>query len=216
MIRELPYFTIGDSYGSNQDWLTDPIMKLGGCGAVTACDLCIYLAKYYGAKSLVPFDVDKLDKKTYIAFAQKMKSYLHPRWKGINTLEAWMDSFQRYLDDCAEASGQSPIAGMRPVHKEILWPDAGKAITAQIDAGMPLPTMILHHQDKRFEDYEWHWFLLNGYTRTDDGHILVKAVTYSEARWLPLDKLWLTGRDLEDGGVVLLDRSASFAHAVTA
>lgn len=40
--KELKYFTIEDSFGGNQDWFTDPMMNRGGCGAVTACDTCMY------------------------------------------------------------------------------------------------------------------------------------------------------------------------------
>lgn len=206
MIRELPYFEIDGSYGGNQDWLTDPMMNLGGCGALAACDICIYLAKYYGAKSLVPFPVEELDKKKYMDFSSIMKPYLHPRWMGINKLETWMDGFQDYLDDRNELTGESPIIGMRAVHKAIAWPEAGERIVEQIDKGMPLPIMILHHHDKQFSEYEWHWFIINGYNKSDDGHILLKAATYGQYEWLPLEKLWITGRDLEDGGVVLIDK----------
>lgn len=30
MKKELPYFSIGDSFGGNQDWFRDPMMHLGG------------------------------------------------------------------------------------------------------------------------------------------------------------------------------------------
>ena len=43
MQKELDYFTIEHSYGGNQDWFWDPMMKIGGCAALTACDSCIYL-----------------------------------------------------------------------------------------------------------------------------------------------------------------------------
>ena len=208
MEKELPWFDIEGTYGGNQDWLKDPMMHLGGCGALAACDLCIYLAKYYGETSLVPFsdeELDKLSKERYIEFSNIMKPYLHPRWKGINTLEAWMDGFQKYLDDRTAETGESPILCLRALHKGLRWPLAGDRIMEQLDKGIPLPIMILHHDDKQFHEYEWHWFILNGYRKNDEGFIDVKAVTYGEAEWLPLDKLWDTGRDLEDGGVVLID-----------
>ena len=46
--KELKSFYIGDSYGGNQQWFKSFMMRLGGCGAQTACDACIYFAKNFG------------------------------------------------------------------------------------------------------------------------------------------------------------------------
>ena len=46
MKRELEYFRIGGSWGGNQSWFFDFMMRIGGCGAVTACDCCIYSVSY--------------------------------------------------------------------------------------------------------------------------------------------------------------------------
>lgn len=60
----------------------------------------------------------------------------------------------------------------------------------QIDSGMPAAFLLLHHQAAELSDYEWHWFLLTGYQRTEDG-FLVKAVTYGEYQWLDFGQLWI-------------------------
>lgn len=36
---------------------------------------------------------------------------------------------------------------------------------------------MLHHNNPNFKFYDWHWFLLTGYTEFD-GDFMVKAVTY--------------------------------------
>lgn len=54
MKHELPYFYIGSAYGGNQDWLTDRMMNLGGCAAVTACDSSIYFTRYKDAQGSIP------------------------------------------------------------------------------------------------------------------------------------------------------------------
>ena len=54
MKKELDYFMIDGEFGGNQDWFTNIVMNVGGCGAATACDSCIYLAKYRGMKELYP------------------------------------------------------------------------------------------------------------------------------------------------------------------
>ena len=52
---------IDGEFGGNQDWFTNIVMNVGGCGAATACDSCIYLAKYKGMKKLYPFDLEQMD-----------------------------------------------------------------------------------------------------------------------------------------------------------
>ena len=65
MKKELDYFRIGNTYGGNQDWFPDFMMKIGGCAALTACDSCICLDLYKGT-TLYPFDKQRLTKKDYI------------------------------------------------------------------------------------------------------------------------------------------------------
>ena len=67
MKKELDYFMIDGEFGGNQDWFTNIVMNVGGCGAATACDSCIYLAKYKGMKELYPFDLEQMDKEAYKA-----------------------------------------------------------------------------------------------------------------------------------------------------
>ena len=73
MKHELPYFYIGSAYGGNQDWLTDRMMNLGGCAAVTACDSSIYFTRYKDAKASIPTRPKTWLKRDYIAFTNVMK-----------------------------------------------------------------------------------------------------------------------------------------------
>ncbi|MDE6895729.1 MAG: hypothetical protein K2P43_06050, partial [Lachnospiraceae bacterium] len=52
-------------YGGCQDWFTDPMMKMGGCAAIAACESCIYFDLHYGTK-LYPFEKNRLGRKDYI------------------------------------------------------------------------------------------------------------------------------------------------------
>lgn len=70
MKKELEYFMIDGEFGGNQDWFTNIVMNVGGCGAATACDSCIYLAKYKEMKKLYPFDLEQMDKEAYKKFSQ--------------------------------------------------------------------------------------------------------------------------------------------------
>ena len=63
MKNELDYIQIEDGLGGNQDWFPEWDMYHGGCAAVTACDLCIYLALREDAASLYPYDLRHLNRR---------------------------------------------------------------------------------------------------------------------------------------------------------
>ncbi len=196
MRTELNYFHIGDAEGGSQDWFTDPMMKLGGCAAVCACDTCIYLTRMRWLTGVYPFDAEQLTKDDFVEFSKIMKPYLRPRWAGVNKTEIYVDGLGRYLRDCGEKRiAMESLSGERPVE------EAQAALIRQIDAGLPVPCLILNHGNKAFSDYEWHWFMLTGYD-TDAEDCLVKAVTYGAGTWLSLAGLWDTGRTPR-GGLVL-------------
>ena len=50
--NELNYFQVDGSYGGNQDWFPESSMRDGGCGAVAACESCIYFARQAGKSDL--------------------------------------------------------------------------------------------------------------------------------------------------------------------
>ncbi len=196
--RELEYFQIEDCYGGCQDWFLRPMMKLGGCGAATACDLCIYFDMYKGTKGLYPFSADRLTKSDYIKFSDIMRPYLSPRWSGIDRLDIYIDGFGAYLRDRGNtAITMEGFDGYRELKS------AEAAIRGRIDAGFPIPCLTLHHKNVNMKDYEWHWYLLTGYSCFSDV-FMVKAVTYGSWQWLDLDMLWNTGCERR-GGLVLID-----------
>lgn len=195
MRKELPHFQIGSAYGGSQDWFTDKMMYLGGCGAVTACESFLYFDLYRGT-SLYPFDKNNLTRKDYIAFAGRMKPYLRPRWGGIDRLDIFMEGAGIYLRDAgARGITMEGLEGTQPAAL------ARTRVMEQIDAGYPIPYLNLHHRDPSLKDYEWHWFLLNGYEQFQDA-LMVKAVTYGSWRWLDFDILWNTGHTRR-GGMIL-------------
>lgn len=159
MKKELEYFRIEEAYGGDQEWFLDPMMRIGGCAAVTACDSCIYFDLYKGTK-LYPYEKKQLTKKEYRRFGMRMKPYLRPRWSGIDTLEIYMEGFQKYLaDQGCTAIRMLPFSGSRSVS------EAKEVVKEQIDRRFPVPCLVLNHQNRAFKDYEWHWFLLTGYAR---------------------------------------------------
>ncbi len=213
-MKELPYFYIDGLVGGNQDWFLDPWMHLGGCGALTACDLCLQQAIYGGARGLYPYDLpdspDHLLRRDYVHFGMRMKRYLRPRHMGINKTSLFVEGFQNYLADCGETGWRfDALQGSAPVS------EAAAAVIERIDAGVPVPFLTLMHRDPKFEDFNWHWYIVAGYRIDTDraggtsgpdsacAGISVKAITYGEETWLPLDELWNTGYE-ERGGIVLV------------
>ena len=230
MKHELEHFQIGDSYGGNQDWFPTFMMRIGGCGAETACDSSLYFALHRGLTGLAPADAAQ-SKEAYIRFAYEMRPYLSPRPSGIDRLDIYMGGYAQYLQDHGETRlTMTPLDGSEP------YEAARAAVIRQIDQGLPIPTLILNHRNPSLRDYVWHWFLINGYDepeseqseekpgvnpdetlrKTPDDNrkaepeapFLVKAVTYSSYAWLNLRALWTTGHD-KKGGFVLyhLDES---------
>ena len=196
MKHELEHFYIGDSYGGNQDWFPTFMMRIGGCGAETACDSSIYFALHTGLTSIAPENVKELNKDGYIQFAYEMKPYLSPRVSGIDRLEIYIDGYAQYLRDRGETH-----LSMTPLHGTEPYSAAKEAVVQQIDQGYPIPMLVLNHRNKKLRDYVWHWFLLNGYEDSEEV-FMVKAVTYSEYEWLDLSELWDTGHERR-GGLVL-------------
>lgn len=198
MKRELGHFMIGPSYGGNQDWFRTYMMRLGGCGAETACDSSLYFAIHKGVEGIYPFDLSNLSRDDYVEFAHMMEKYLKPRMTGINRAEIWIEGYTKYLNDRAVTGISMDILdGNEP------YETAEAVIRKQIDAGYPVPTLILNHKDKDLKDYVWHWFLINGYEETEDT-LMVRTVTYSWYEWLDLRRLWESGYSSK-GGLVLYD-----------
>ena len=175
-------------------------MHVGGCGAATACDTCIYLALRKGMKGLYPGDAGCLTKQAYKEFSMKMKPYLKPRTGGIDRLETYIEGYARYLADLGNEDGRS--LHMEPLHGETDVEEAKAAVRRQIDKGLPVPYLLLYHKDKKqFGDFTWHWFLLTGYQERE-GRFYVTAATYGAATRLDFEEMWDTGYE-KKGGMVL-------------
>ena len=58
MKQILDYFSIDGAVGGNQDWFSESSMRDGGCGAVAACESCIYFARQTGKKDLYPYETE--------------------------------------------------------------------------------------------------------------------------------------------------------------
>lgn len=195
MKRILPYFTIDGAVGGSQDWFTNVVMHIGGCAAATACDSCIYLALRRGMEHLYPYNIHELDRKSYVDFSMKMKSYLRPRVNGVNRLYMFREGFGRYLEDIGEKNLK-----MEELSGDESLEAAEQFVREHIDAGMPVPYLMLRHRKAYYKDFVWHWFLCYGYEERQDG-MWIRVATYGEASEFSLRDLWDTGYE-EKGGMI--------------
>ena len=188
MKKELEYFMIDGEFGGNQDWFTNIVMNVGGCGAATACDSCIYLAKYKGMKKLYPFDLEQMDKEAYKKFSQIMKPYIRPRVQGVKKPEWYIEGLAKYISDVNEKYGTDYQIDMEK------FDGTGTAEEAE--------KIICEHVEK-YKDFIWHWFLVVGYEKNEQG-MWIDVATYGEKVRLDLMELWKTGCE-EKGGIVIYE-----------
>lgn len=190
---ELDYFSIEGSLGWNQNLFSDRMMYFGGCAAVTACDLSIYLARTKGITELYPYDAQNLTREDYLAFSKVMKGYLGPRWMGIDTLGLYSSGLRSYWQDVGANS-----LTLEEADGTLSWIEAGELIQEQIDAGIIVPFLLLRHKNRALKDYHWHWFNVAGYEQRQ-GEFFVKAVSYGSFRWMDFQDLWDTGHKRKGG-----------------
>ena len=195
---ENAHFYIDGEYGGNQDRLRDPLMRMGGCGALTACDLCIDLALHHTVSTLYPGDPAQIRRTDYAKFTKIMKPYLHPRLQGINTTQLWIDGFSAYLQDRGEH--RIILTGMDQADTPI--ETAANAIARQLAANIPVPFLLLRTDKPALKDFNWHWFLLTG-CRGSGGDMQVQTATYGERQWFPLTHLWHTPYTPKGGAVLV-------------
>lgn len=147
---------------------------------------------------LYPYPAEKISRREYVSFTDVMKPYLRPRWGGIDRLETYIEGFGRFLSD----RGESALR-MKPWPGESGLPETKAILKKQLQTGWLIPCLTLRHSHPAMRDYDWHWYILNGYEEQGET-LLVKAVTFGAWRWLDFAVLWNTGHD-QKGGLILYD-----------
>lgn len=206
MKKELDYFLIdGKYYGGDQNTIPDRLLQFAGCAAITACDLCIYLDLYCKTR-LYPYNLQEISEKDYVKFASDMmKRCITPGLRGVDTLERYLRGFEKFQ----VKRGTHPVK-LEGFSGEKEAEAAKEKIKESIDGGIPVVNLTLRHQNvKDFDDYEWHWFIFNGYEEREEG-FFVKTVSYGKYVWLNFDQLWDTGFE-DKGGLILFHLIGNFA-----
>lgn len=200
MKKELDYFYISSNFGWNQNDFKAYWMRIGGCGAVTACDSFVYFKKYFRKDRLYPYDVEKVDYDEYFSFTNVIKPYLRPRITGIDRLDIYIDGVRQYFDDVGENSLK--ISGYEGDNK---YDDASLILKNQIDKKYIVPMLVLNNRNSVVRDYVWHWFLLGGYEEIED-KLMVKVITYGTYRWVNFEDLWNSGHRRKGGLIIYREK----------
>ncbi|MGI6152784.1 MAG: hypothetical protein ACOYJB_02955 [Christensenellaceae bacterium] len=200
MEKELDFIEIGDGhYGGDQNWATHhKWMKLGGCSAVCACEVCAYLAKTFERmQGLYPYDPEHISKEDFLRFFETMFAYIHPGIGGLTSIDKFSDMFSRYM---REKTNIEP--NFRKLYGNESYADAERFVKEAIDSGLPVMYLMLSHKDIAFDEYEWHWFTLTGYKENEHGTDVIFA-TWAKRHAFDLYGAWNTGRKWRGGMVCL-------------
>lgn len=197
MKHELEFLQIHGGYGANQSWFWDPLMRIGGCAAITACELSAYLSLQRPEyRNLYPYDPGQISRMDFIRFGRHMKHFISPRPRGVYKLSFYEDGFLEYANHTGIKLSMELVSG------EQSYEEAAAFLKRKIDAGIPVPYLLLKHTDKEMDDFTWHWFTMTGYEEQEDRLYAIFA-TYGKRHRLDLEKLWDTGHE-ERGGMITI------------
>lgn len=185
MKKEIGYINIEEFYGGNQEWLPTPFMRMGGCAAVTACEIMVYLASR-GRRELYPYNTDKITKEDFTAFAAQVAVYLHPRLSGVDSGQTFIHDLKGYLAAKGLDLTFTQQSSDLPAEKAFSF------ICEHIDKGLPLAYLMLRHKDKSFGDFVWHWWVITGYETAENTRCVICA-SFGQRHVFDFDRLYDTG-----------------------
>lgn len=195
---ELDFFYIdGKYYGGSQEW-AGGMMRLGGCSAVTCCEVCIYLAgKDERLRGLYPYDPHHVTMQDFMRFFRQMFKYVYPGWGGLTMLTKFIKMFGDYIRTTGVPMTFKKLDGHQT------FTQARNFIKQAVDAGLPVMYLLLKHYNKAFDLYEWHWFTVTGYEETDDT-FFVDFATWGTKHRFDLQKAWDTRMEKKGGLVYVM------------
>lgn len=186
--RELNFPRVdGIYYGGDQNWYRHWLMRLGGCSTTTACEACICLARQRSdMRKLYPGDPACVSREAFCRFADSMFAHVHPGIGGLTDVDRYAAMLRGYTACCGVAAVVDTLRGDAPLA------EAERFIREAVDDGRPVAYLMLRHRDVRFDEFEWHWFSVTGYTETPGG-LRLTAGTYGKRYELDLTSAWDTG-----------------------
>ncbi len=197
MKKELDFISIDGYYGADQHWFENKFMRLAGCSAVAASELCAYLALHFDhLKKLYPFDAVHITKQDFIHFMNSMFNFVTPGIFGMRSIRRFAKCFMRYTSFVGVDVQISLLSGQNSVER------AKKFIVQGIGEGYCILYLLLTHKNIEVDEYTWHWFTLTGYEQKE-GSMTVDFASWGKKHTLDFDKLWKTDKIIRGGMVIV-------------
>ena len=185
-------------YGGSQDWFPDGWKRMSGCGATAGAGAAAVLAANVpGAQALAgplaeaiggnpPESCGSVPKAAYVDLMLEMFSRMTPKMMGYPYAGKWGRAFRTY-------AGEKGVAAEADVYDRWeRWQDAFAFVKTHIDAGIPVPMLVLYHRAPEMQDEIWHWILVTGYEEPGDEDAAARIIVSDYA-----------DRDLYDAPIML-------------
>lgn len=197
--RELEFFSVdGVYYGGNQNWGRTWIMRAGGCSTITACEQVICLVQdYEGMRRMYPYNPYTVAKQEFLLLFEDMFKFVHPGIGGLTDIMKYVRGIESY------SAAYGVQLSSRTLPGDASEQNAAQFIRTCVDDGRPVAYLMLRHVDRAFDDLEWHWFTVTGYSETD-GIMTLSAGTYGQKFSFDLGAAWNTGHSQKGGLVSML------------
>ena len=157
-------------YGGSQDWFPDGWKRMSGCGATAGAGAAAVLGLFdgvvgsgkHGEDPDAGIALDRFPKDAYVDLMLEMFSRMTPKMMGYPYAGKWGRAFRTY----AAEHGAHIEADVYDHWTD--WKEAFAFVREHIDAGVPVPMLVLYHRAPEMQDEIWHWILVTGYTLPDE------------------------------------------------
>ena len=193
MKKELPFITVAGHYGGDQYKFPRIRMRGGGCSTVCACHAATLIAlSDPERRAFSPLKSLNVTRKDFNAFGVEMFPYVHPGFRGMPETAMFRESFGKYADSVGCHADYSELQGTASFDEALAF------IENAIASDEYVQYLLLRHQDKQFDEIEWHWFTITAI----DGSVITFS-SFGEKCHADLRELWDTGFD-EKGGLIIV------------
>lgn len=168
LANSMDFFTDVYSYGGNQTWNTGSVMEKG-CGAVTACNIAAYHAKYYGRSSLYPYS--SYSKANFTNFQSFMfNSYVG----GPSILSDMTYGVPAYASSKGYSYGYSSNSCWNST--SATYVQMVNLVKSSIDGNNPVALLIGPIFTSGYnDDLANHWVTITGYTESNPAVVTVST-----------------------------------------
>lgn len=193
MKKELPFISVAGHYGGDQYKYPLFRMRLGGCSTVCACHAATLIAcRDPERRALSPLKSLRVTRRDFNDFSRDMFKYVHPGFRGMPETAIFRRSFDSYAQSVGCSADYSELQGSASFEEALSF------IETAVGSDEYVQYLLLNHQNKKFDEIEWHWFTITAIDGTD-----ITFSSFGEKCHADLRELWDTGNE-EKGGLIIV------------